>query len=75
MWSKGTLQLGKQTIQYWVKHFEEESEVYGLDGGRISKLSIKCDGRWIAEYDRGWDTKPNSSLAKKALSILKKKFN
>lgn len=32
--------------------------LYGIDGGRISKLIIKRHGKVIAAYDRGWDVEP-----------------
>ena len=50
---------GKNTVcHYWVKHYEEPSETYGINGGRISKLMIKVDGVITANYDRGWDVEP-----------------
>lgn len=42
MWSEGIL-TGPETgvpYKYWVKHYEEGSE-FGIDGGRISKLTIR----------------------------------
>ena len=59
MWSEGTIRIpdakdkGKNTVcHYWVKHYEEPSETYGINGGRISKLMIKVDGVITANYDR-----------------------
>lgn len=55
MWSNGTI----NGYDYWVKHFEEDSE-FGIDGGRISKLTIRKNGqaRNLCSYDRGWDVQP-----------------
>ena len=50
MWSEGTL----NGYAYWVKHFEKGSD-YGINEGRISKLSIRKDGKEIYNYDRGLD--------------------
>ena len=50
MWSKGTL----NGYEYWVKHFEDGSD-YGINEGRISKLTIRKDGKEIYNYDRGLD--------------------
>lgn len=36
------------------KCHETESD-YGINGGRVSKLSVKRDGKIVARYDRGWD--------------------
>ncbi len=51
MWSEGTIGIpdakdkGKYTVcHYWVKHYEEPSEEYGINGGKISKLMIKING-------------------------------
>lgn len=41
-----------------VKHYEEGSRL-GIKGGRISKLAIRRKGRWILNYDRGWDIRPD----------------
>jgi hypothetical protein len=42
MWSEGTIGIpdakdkGKYTVcHYWVKHYEEPSEEYGINGGKI----------------------------------------
>ena len=53
MWTKGTI----NGYDYSIKHFEEGSE-YGINGGRISKLDIRRDGKIFVNYDRGWDIKP-----------------
>ena len=65
MWSEGSIRIpdakdkGKYTdCHYWVKHYEEPSEIYGINGGRISKLMIKVDGVITANYDRGLDVEP-----------------
>lgn len=62
--------------KYWVKAFAEGSE-YGINGGKISKLSIKIDGAWVANYDRGWDIKPdeNDEAAQIAYCILLQEYN
>ena len=49
----GIPQDGRMTAcSYTVKHYEEGS-VFGIDGGRISKLAIKIDGKTTCYYDRG----------------------
>lgn len=57
-WVKG--EIGDYTFS--AKLFDEGS-VYGINEGRVSKLSIcKKDLGWlegcILNYDRGWDVKP-----------------
>ena len=80
MWSKGTIWTneGKTGYDYWVKHYEEPSETYGIDGGRISKLSIRKHGttEWLVNYDRGWDLHcPDEYEVKAVYATLIKKYN
>ncbi|MDD2980924.1 MAG: hypothetical protein PHN80_13290 [Hespellia sp.] len=75
MWKEGTIGIptadGKYTaVHYWVKHYEEASEKFGINGGKISKLMLKANGEIIANYDRGWDMKPTCKEAELALAIL-----
>lgn len=70
MWTEGSIKIGKDIIHYWVKHYDEPSAEYGINGGRISKLSLKQNGAWVANYDRGWDMKPTTKAAETALAIL-----
>ena len=80
MWKEGTIGVPVENskykvVHYWVKVYEEPSEEYGINGGKISKLSLKMDGEWIANYDRGWDIKPTCKEAELALCILLTKHN
>jgi hypothetical protein len=81
MWHEGTIGIplknGKRQIaHYWVKAYERGSK-YGINGGRISKLTIKIDGETVANYDRGWDIRPedNGDAAIVAYCILLKDYN
>ena len=57
----GTWYIGKEEfdekcdIKASAKVYDEPSEVYGIDGGKISKLEIRIGNEIIANYDRGWD--------------------
>lgn len=80
-WHEGTIGIpqkdgSSKIAHYWVKAFEEGSE-WGINGGKISKLSIKIDGEWVANYDRGWDVKPadNDEAAQLAYCILLNEYN
>lgn len=56
--------------------FEQPSEIYGIDGGRISKLEIRDKNKkFLANYDRGWDIQPENAEAKKFLDEILKEFN
>ena len=69
MWETGTLRVEDQVVGYSMKVFEEPSE-YGINQGRISKLTLKNDNKVIANYDRGWDIMPTTKLANKALEMI-----
>lgn len=50
---------GKYKIaHYWIKAYERKSK-WGINGGKISKLTIRIDGKFVVNYDRGWDIKPD----------------
>ena len=73
MWKQGAIGVkdsnGRMvSVSYWVKHYEEPSEEYGISGGRISKLMLK-------QNDRGEDIKPQTPEAEKALAILIHEYN
>ena len=74
MWSEGTIGIpdGKDkakytTCHYWIKHYEEPSEIYGINKGKISKLEIRIKDNTVCSYDRGWDLKPTCKEAELVL--------
>ena len=80
-WHEGTIGIpqkdgSSKIAHYWVKAYEEGSE-YGINGGKISKLSIRIDGVWTANYDRGWDIEPDKDdeATQIAYSILLQNYN
>ena len=75
MWAEGSIKVSNNIFHYWVKHFEEPSEDYGMDGGRISKLMLKRDGEISYNYDRGLDIPPADQETEMALAILMKEYN
>ncbi|MCI9598864.1 hypothetical protein [Hungatella sp.] len=80
MWSEGTIGVknedGKYTaVRYWCKHFDEPSEEYGIDGGRICSLVLKQYGEIVYDYGRGWDIPPQTKEAEQALAILMYEHN
>ena len=80
-WHEGTIGIpqkdgSSKIAHYWVKAFEEGSE-WGINGGKISKLSIKIDGEWVVNYDRGWDVEPaeDDMSTRMAYCILLENYN
>ena len=80
MWHEGSILIptaeGNKIAKYQVKAFDKGSE-YGINGGKISKLWIRLDGKIIASYDRGWDIKPNenSQVEQIAYCIVLESYN
>jgi hypothetical protein len=74
MWRKGAIKAYESIIHYWVKQYGEGSQ-YGINQGRISKLTLKRDGKIVANYDRGWDIEPVDKDTEIALAILLKEYN
>lgn len=80
MWSKGVIGIpnkdgeGYTPCRYCVKYYDEGSK-WGINGGRISKLEIRVDGKITANYDRGWDIEPQDEPSQLALSILLDSMN
>ena len=80
MWTQGAIGVKNSngrmvSVSYWIKHYEESSEEYGISGGRISKLMLKQDGRVVYNYDRGEDVELQTPEAEKAFAILVYQFN
>ena len=78
MFKKGYMKIDGMTCTYSMKHFEAPSE-YGIDGGRISKLSIEIGDIERIGYDRGWykeaDASREGQAAQKALARIIAKYN
>lgn len=74
MWKEGTVRVNGDIFHYWMKQYEEGSE-FGINGGRISKLTIKRSGREVYNYDRGEDIAPIDKNTETALAIILKSDN
>ena len=74
MLREGNIKIGEDIFHYWIKQYGGGS-VYGIEGGRISKLMIKRGGEVVCNYDRGWDIKPVGEYTEFALAILMKEYN
>lgn len=74
MWKEGTVSVNGEIFHYWLKQYEEGSE-FGINGGRISKLTIKRSGREVYNFDRGEDIAPIDKNTETALAIILKSDN
>lgn len=77
MWSEGIIACPTTggNYKYWVKHYEEGSR-FGIDGGKVSKLTIRKVGesRDLCNYERGWDIEPADEV-KAVYDIIIAKYN
>jgi hypothetical protein len=78
MWSEGIIASPTtgNKYKYWVKHYEEGSE-FGIDGGKVSKLTIRKVGesRDLYNYDRGLDVDCADDEVRAVYSIIISKCN
>ena len=78
MWKTGKINIsgcdGKRLVcEYWAKVYDKPSE-YGINEGRVSKLTIRIDGTVVCNYDRSWDMEPKTQAAKQALELMLAKY-
>ena len=69
MWKEVSLKVYNSIFHYWLKVYDDGSQ-FGIDGGKVSKLMLKRNGEIVANYDRGWDTKPADPDTQLAVDIL-----
>ncbi len=69
MWKEGSIKANGEIFHYWMKQYEEGSR-YGINGGRISKLMLKRNGKIVYNYDRGEDIEPVDENTKLAVETL-----
>ena len=73
MWVKGcVLDHGKQ-YPFTAKVWDKLSNVYGIGGGRVIKLSLfeqLAPPKILCSYDRGWDRPPQADSIREIVSAL-----
>ena len=74
MWREGSIKISEGIFHYWIKQYPGGS-VYGIEGGRISKLMIKRNGKIVGNYDRGWDVNPVDEGVHIVLAIILREYN
>ncbi|KTF59738.1 MULTISPECIES: DUF7678 domain-containing protein [Bacillus amyloliquefaciens group] len=77
LWVEGVVDNGKYS--FMAKLFDDKNDDLGIQGGRVSKLTISIGEKWtgmdncLVNYDRGWDIRPSKEyedLFKAVLSFL-----
>jgi len=78
MWKQGQIAapISNTIYTYWAKVYEEGSE-FGINQGRISKLTICKQGetRDLYNFDRGLDLPPANEEVETVLNIILAKHN
>ena len=69
MWKEGELKVYDNIFHYWMKVYEGPS-AFGINGGKVSKLMLKRNGKIVCNYDRGWDVKPADPDTELAVELL-----
>ena len=79
MWNEGIIAspATNNKYKYWVKHYEDGSDTYGINGGKISKLTIRKVGesRDLYNYDRGLDVDCVNDEVRAVYEIILAKYN
>ena len=73
MWATGT----KNGYSFWVKHYEGIGSEYGINGGAISKLTIRKvdEDTDLVNFDRGWERFPQDPEVQAVYDYLLEKYN
>ena len=64
-WHEGTIGIPQKDgsakiAKYLVKANTIKSK-NGINGGKITKLSIRIEGEYVAKYDGGWEIEPDEN--------------
>lgn len=66
-WKRAIIEYKNKDYKVTYKQFDNGSE-FGINGGRISKLNIRVDGKETCNYDRAWDLEAKDEGTKVVLS-------
>ena len=72
-WISGYAESANGKASFNAKVFDLPS-VFGIDDGRVSKLSISQGNNWIVNYDRGWDVVPSAPEHRKIFEAVLSKM-
>ena len=69
-WASGTMGGHRLDALVFPDHADEPT--YELANSRISKLSLQriSDGQIVANFDRGWDVRPTTTIAGQIVDLL-----
>ena len=75
MTTSGAIQIGEDRVEYWIRIDDEPSE-QGINGGRITRLTMKLNGTWDYRFEDGEATlQTEKSATMRALKVLIEAYN
>ena len=75
MTTKGVIRIGEKRISYWLAAQNEPAES-GIDGGKITRLTMKLDNKWDYKFEDGAVTLQTESVeTRRALEMLVLAYN
>lgn len=69
MLKEGSIKVHDSIFHYLLKVNNEPSQ-FGIDGGKVDKLMIECNGDTVCDYYRGWEIEPTDADTQTALELL-----
>jgi hypothetical protein len=57
-------------IKFAAKIYDEPS-IFGINKGRVSKLSLRSKDGILVNYDRGWDKRPHEEIKPYYKAVMK----
>jgi hypothetical protein len=78
VWHEGQIGAPSSNTIYkwWAKVYDEPSEVFGLNGSRVSKLTVRKIGenRDVFNFDRGMDKDAENDEVASVVALILAKF-
>ena len=71
---KGFVIVNNNGYHYEGMQYSRKSK-YGIEGGKIAKLTIKCKGKVVASYDKAWNIEPSNTEQREAFDIIAFDYN
>lgn len=71
---KGFVSISGTNYRYEGQQYSRKSK-YGIEGGKIKQLTIKCKGKVVTSYDKAWVIKPSTFQEIDAFDIIMYDYN
>lgn len=71
---KGFVIVNGNGYHYEGQQYSKKSK-YGINGGKIKQLTIKCKGKVVTSYDKAWNIEPSNNEQRDAFEIIAFDYN